>query len=344
MALPASGTISLEDIRTEFVGGSDEISLLDLYKGSAGGNSIIRDKAANNSATDLSAGIPSSGAIALDDFYSKERTFEHTFSTNATNQSASTIFGDDYSGNYNKRLIVDTGVTISDATPEGNAITYDSGAGGTLQITNDGTISVAGGFCVDNNSSVTVAVTNNGTVTATDRDYFNTTFDGNGSAKMDFVGGQGGASGPDIRHSDYGSSGFNCKLTRSGNTFTASWTYNELDYSDIGAGSYNVSSIFPLDGSGALDYTDTNEYVINANAGSAGRDTRDIAFGSKIISGKREFWFCANNKDAVLTLGSTMTYYQPGWQSKSITTSNSRRSSICDFATGATKDGDVTGI
>ena len=108
MALPASGTISLDDIRTEFVGGSDEISLLDLYKGAAGGNAIIRDKAANNSATDLSAGIPSSGAIALDDFYSKERTFQYTFSTNATNQSASTIFGDDYSGNYNKRFIVDS--------------------------------------------------------------------------------------------------------------------------------------------------------------------------------------------------------------------------------------------
>jgi hypothetical protein len=343
MALPASGTISLDDIRTEFVGGSSEISLLDLYKGTAGGNAIIRDKAANNSATDLSAGIPSSGAIALDDFYSKERTFQYTFSTNATNQSASTIFGDDYSGNYNKRLIVDTGVTISDATPTGNAITYNSGAGGTLQLTNDGTISVAGGFCVDNNSSVTVAVTNNGTVTATDRDYFNATFDGDGSAKMDFVGGQGGASGPDIYHSDYGG-GFNCKLTRSGNTFTASWTYNELDYSNIGPGSYNVSSIFPLDGGGELDYTDTAEYVINANAGSAGRDTRDIAFGSKIISGKREFWFAANNKASTLTLGSTMTYAQSGWISKDLTTSNSRRSSICDFATGATKDGDVTGI
>jgi hypothetical protein len=343
MALPASGTISLDDIRTEFVGGSDEISLLDLYKGTAGGNAIIRDKAANNSATDLSAGIPSSGAIALDDFYSKERTFEYTFSTDATNQNASTLFGDDYSGNYNKRFIVDSGVTISDSSATGNALTYPSGAGGALQITNDGTLSVAGGYCIDNESSVTVAVTNNGSITATDRDYFNATFDGDGSAKMDFVGGQGGASGPDIYHSDYGG-GFNCKLTRSSNTFTASWTYNELDYSNIGPGSYNVSSIFPLDGSGNLDYTDTNEYVINANAGSAGRDTRDIAFGSKIISGKREFWFAANNKNSSMTLGGTMTYQQDGWTAVSLTTSNSRRSSICDFATGATTFGSVTGV
>lgn len=344
MALPASGTISLDDIRTEFVGGSDEISLLDLYKGAAGGNAIIRDKAANNSATDLSSGIPSSGAISFDDFYSKERTFQYIYSANTSNQSASTIFGNDYTGNYRKRFIVNSGVTISDTTPTGNAFTFPSGAAGELEMTNEGTISVVGGYCIDNESSVTVAVTNNGSITAADRDYFNDTFDGDGSAKMDFVGGQGGASGPDIRHSDYGGSGFNCKLTRSGNTFTASWTYNELDYGDIGPGSYNVSSIFPLDGSGNLDYTDTDEYVINANAGSRGSDTRDIAFGSKIIDDKREFWFCANNKNTNLTLGSTMTYHQPGWRTKVISTSNSRRSAICDFAEGATTFGSVTGV
>ena len=42
-----------------------------------------------------------------------------------------------------------------------------------------------------------------------------------GSAMIPFIGGQGGASAPDIYHSDYGGYGsFNCKLTRSGNTFT----------------------------------------------------------------------------------------------------------------------------
>lgn len=105
-----------------------------------------------------------------------------------------------------------------------------------------------------------------------------------------------------------------------------------------------MSSIFPLDGSGELDYTDTAEYVINANAGSAGRDTRDIAFGSKIISGKREFWFAANNKNSTMTLGGTMSYQQDGWTAVSLSTSNSRRSSICNYATGAIKEGDVTGI
>jgi hypothetical protein len=188
-----------------------------------------------------------------------------------------------------------------------------------------------------------VSVTNNGTVSATDRDYFNEAFTSTGTARMDFVGGQGGASGPDIYHSDYGG-GFNCKLTRAGNTFTASWTYNELDYTNIGPGNYNVSSIFPLDANDDLDYTDTSEYVINANAGSAGRDTRDIAFGSKIIDGKREFWFAANNKNSTMTLGGTMRYQQDGYTAVALTTSNSRRSAICSLATGATTFGSVVGV
>lgn len=343
MALPASGVISMDDIRSEFVGGSAELSLQDLYRGSAGGNSIIRQPAVNNSATDLASAVPTSGPISFSNFYGTERTYQKTYSADTSGIFATSVFGDDYTGDYRKRFIIDSGVTITDATPTGNAFTFETEAGGQLQITNNGTINVAGGYCIDNESSITVSVTNNGSVSATDIDYFNTTFDGNGSAKMDFVGGQGGASGPDIYHSDYGG-GFNCKLTRSGNTFTASWTYNELDYNNIGPGSYDVSSIFPLDGSGALDYTDTSEYVINANAGSSGRDTRDIAFGSKIISGKREFWFCSNNKASTLTLGSTMTYAQSGWTSKDLTTSNSRRSSICDYATGATTFGSVTGV
>ena len=158
-----------------------------------------------------------------------------------------------------------------------------------------------------------------------------------------WFGGFGGASAPDIYHSDYGG-GFNCKLTRSGNTFTASWTYNELDYNNTGAGSYNCSSIFPLDGSGALDTSDTGEYVINTTYNYYGRDQRDLAFGSKILSGQRHFWFAANNKTSTMTLGSTMTYAQSGWTSYSLSTSNSRRSSILDSLTGGASNGTVTGL
>ena len=59
MAIAASGAVSLSDFRTEFVGGSAAISLGDLYRG----GSNIRAKAGNNTATNLAANVPTSGAI-----------------------------------------------------------------------------------------------------------------------------------------------------------------------------------------------------------------------------------------------------------------------------------------
>ena len=241
MALPASGNaISFADLRTEYNTGSNtSISFADYRRG----GSLVRAKASNNNGVNLSANVPTSGTVSLGDFYSQEKGFQKTFSANATNQNVSTIFGDDYTVDYPKRIVVDSSVTISGDVGT-DAIKYPSGAAGTLTITNNGTITGNGAYGINNLSLQTVAVTNNGTVTGSNNEGFNSTFSGNGSAQINFVGGQGGASGPDIYHSDYGG-GFNCKLTRSGNTFTASWTYNELDYSNRGAGSYNVSSIFP---------------------------------------------------------------------------------------------------
>ena len=341
MALQSSGAISFGDLRTEYKFGSNTaISMSDYYRG----GSTVRSLAGNNTATNLSASVPTSGTISLNNFYSQEKGFQKTFSANASSQDASTIFGSDYTVDYPKRIVINSGVTISGLNGV-DAIKYPSGGDGTLTITNNGTISAAGSYCINNLSSETVAVTNNGTVTSSNSEAFNSTFSGNGSAKMNFVGGQGGASAPDIYHSDYGGYGnFNCKLERSGNTFTASWTYNELDYSDRGAGSYNCSSIFPLDGSGALDTSDTGEYVINTTYNYYGRDQRDLAFGSKIISGQRHFWFCANGKASDLTLGSTMSYSQAGWTSVAVSTSNSQRGSILDSFTGADTNGSVTGV
>ena len=339
MALQSSGAISFGDLRTEYKFGSNTaVSMADYYRG----GSTVRSLAANNTATNLSASVPTSGTISLNSFYSQEKGFQKTFSADASSQDASTIFGSDYSVDYPKRIVINSSVTISGLNGV-DAIKYPSGGDGTLTITNNGTISAAGSYCINNLSSETVTVTNNGTVTSSDSEAFNSTFSGNGSAKMNFVGGFGGASGSDIYHSDYGT-GFNCKLTRSGNTFTVSWTYNELDYADYGSGSYNISSIFPLDGSGALDTSDTGEYVINAIYNYGGRDARDIAFGSKIISGQRHFWFCSNNKGTDLTLGGTMRYNQPGHTYTTISTSNSRRSSILDSFTGADTNGSVTGV
>ena len=340
MALQSSGAISFGDLRTEYKFGSNTaVSMADYYRG----GSTILALAGNNTATNLSASVPASGTISLNDFYSQEKGFQKTFSADASSQDASTIFGSDYTVDYPKRIVINSGVTISGLNGV-DAIKYPSGGDGTLTITNNGTISAAGSYCINNLSSETVAVTNNGTVTSSNSEAFNSTFSGNGSAKMNFIGAQGGASAGNIRHSDYGGSGFNCKLERSGNTFTASWTYNELDYNNTGAGSYNCSSIFPLDGSGALDTSDTGEYVINTTYNYYGRDQRDLAFGSKIISGQRHFWFCSNGKATDLTLGSTMSYSQPGHTSVSVTTSNSRRSSILDSFTGADTNGSVTGV
>ena len=341
MALPASGNpISFGDLRTEYNTGSNTaISMADYYRG----GSLVRSLAGNSNAVNLSASVPTSGATDLGSFYSQEKAFQKTFSSSDTDQDVSTIFGSDYTVNYPKKIVVNASVTVSGSVGT-DAIKYPSGASGTLTITNNGTISATGAYAINNLSSVTVAVTNNGSVTGANSEGFNSTFSGNGSAKMNFVGGQGGASAPDIRHSDYGGSGFNCKLERSGNTFTASWTYNELDYSNQGAGSTTVSSIFPLTGSGDLDTTDTSEYVINTTYGSFGRDVRDLAFGSKIISGQRHFWFAANAKSSTMTLGSTMSYAQAGFTSVSLSTSNSRRSSILDSLTGGATNGSVTGV
>tara|TARA_A100001388_G_scaffold116267_2_gene85783 strand:- start:413 stop:1444 length:1032 start_codon:yes stop_codon:yes gene_type:complete len=343
MALPASGNaISFADLRTEYNTGSNtSISFADYRRG----GSLVRAKASNNNSVNLSANVPTGPTISLGDFYSQERGFKQTFDSNSTNQNVATIFGDDYTVNYPKIIVINSNITVSGDVGT-DAIKYPSGAVGTLTIINNGTITGTGAYGINNLSSETVAVTNNGTVTGANSEGFNSTFSGDGSAMIPFIGGQGGASAPDIYHSDYGGYGnFNCKLTRSGNQFIVSWTYNELDYSNTGAGSTNITSIFPLTGSGALDTTDTNEYIAQTVYNYYGRDARDIAFGSKIINGQRHFWFASNNKsNTTMYLGNTMTYEQSFWVSRSLSTSNSRRSYILDSLTGGASNGTVTGL
>ena len=62
MVLQTSGTITLNDIQTEF-GGSNPIEISEYYRG--GG--LVPDTAANS-------GIPTSGAITLSDFYGGDAT------------------------------------------------------------------------------------------------------------------------------------------------------------------------------------------------------------------------------------------------------------------------------
>ena len=337
-ALQSSGAISLSDIRAEFVGGSAEIDLQSLYKGSAGGNAIVRSKASNNNGTDLAPNVPSSGAITLSNFYGSERAFAYVYSGNASNQSASSnVFGDDYAGNYKKRITINSGVTLSASGAYNTALTYPSGAGGPLELINNGTIDANGSKGVDNNSTTSITVTGSGTFTAGSRDDFVSALQGNGSVRINYFGGFGGASGADIRHSDYGSSGFNSKLTRSGNTFTLSWTFNEVDYYNAGSGSTDISSMFPLSGS-SYDYTNTNTLTDNNQVYAHSRDNRSVAVCREVRNGTMYYWFGSNNKVTYMEPQNDR-YIQYGHTQNSLTTGNSQRSSVLQTVNGTRREG-----
>ena len=66
MTITASGVISASDIRAEFVGGSSDVDISSFYRGA---NTNVKSNAANNTATNLAAGVPTSGAISFNDFY-----------------------------------------------------------------------------------------------------------------------------------------------------------------------------------------------------------------------------------------------------------------------------------
>tara|TARA_R100001440_G_scaffold16842_1_gene28465 strand:+ start:1218 stop:2273 length:1056 start_codon:yes stop_codon:yes gene_type:complete len=337
-ALQSSGTISLSDIRAEFVGGSSSISLQDLLKGSAGGNSIVRAKASNNAGTDLAPNVPSSGAISFSNFYGAERAFAYVYSSSQNNQSASSnVFGDDYAGNYKKRITVNNGVTLSTTGLLNTALDYPSNAGGELELINNGTINANGSKGVDNNSSLTITVTGNGTFTAGTRDDFVSALQSDGSVQINYIGGFGGASGSDIRHSDYGGSGFNSKLTRSGNTFNLSWTYNEVDYYNAGSGSVDITSIFPMSGSN-YNYTTTSAQNNNNQVYAHGRDNRSVAVGREVVSGTMYYWFGSNNKVTSMEVANDR-YIQYGHTQTTLTTGNSQRSSVIQSVNGTRREG-----
>ena len=142
MALAASGTISFSDLRDEFSPGSNtSISFSDYYLN----GSKVKPKAGDNNATHLGAGIPTSGALDLSDFYSKAIGYKFTISSNATDQNASTIFGDDYDVDYPKIITVNSGVTVGATSTSAYAINVPSGASGSVTIENAGNVYGFGG-------------------------------------------------------------------------------------------------------------------------------------------------------------------------------------------------------
>ena len=189
-ALQASGAISLQDIEEQYNPGSNLPSrgLNEFYLG----GSLVRANAGNNSSTNMSAGVPTSGAISFNDFYSKERAFRKTYSSNATNQSADTIFGDDFEIDYPKQFVVNASQTVGSTNPSNAALTIESNGVGSITVTNNGSIEGAGGTAnggtggnaLQVNGSVAVTLVNNGTIKA-----------GGGGGGAGGAGGAGSASG-----------------------------------------------------------------------------------------------------------------------------------------------------
>ena len=142
MALTGSGTISLSDIRDEFSPGSNTpVSFNDYYRG----GSKIRANAGNNTATNLAANVPTSGTISLNNFYSQARGWQKTFSSNATQQSGSGIFGSDYAVDYPKYIVINSGITVYSTSTSSPALDLASGGAGSITVTNNGNLYGQGG-------------------------------------------------------------------------------------------------------------------------------------------------------------------------------------------------------
>ena len=140
MAIAASGAVSFSDLRTEF-SGAGAISFSDLYRG----GTLVKGNAGNNTATNLAASVPASGAINFTNFRSTARGWRKTFASNATNQNASTIFGSDYGVNYPKEIVINSGVTLGATSTSEEALEINTGGIGSITVTNNGTLIGAGG-------------------------------------------------------------------------------------------------------------------------------------------------------------------------------------------------------
>jgi len=166
MAVTASGAISFANIRDEFSPGSNSsVSLGDYYRQ----GTKIKAKAGDNNATHLASAVPTSGALALSDYYGTGLGFQFTISSDATDQNLSTIFGDDYDLDYLKLVVINSGVTVGGTSTSTPAINVPSGGAGTITITNNGNIYGKGGAAGSVGGDAIVAasacnVTNNGNI------------------------------------------------------------------------------------------------------------------------------------------------------------------------------------
>jgi hypothetical protein len=169
MAIAASGAVSFSDLRTEY-SATGAVSFSDFYRGAA--SNFVRALAANNTATNLSAGVPTSGTINFTNFRSQARGFRFTFTSGATNQSGSGLFGTDWGVDYPKDIIINSGVTLGGTSSSQEALEISTGGLGTITVTNNGTLIGAGGAANGGaggdafEAFVACTLTNNGSIIA----------------------------------------------------------------------------------------------------------------------------------------------------------------------------------
>ena len=130
MPIQGSGTISISDIVNEF-GGSVPHSLSEYYRGGGAVPSSV-------------TGVPASGAISLNNFYSAANAIALTISSETTNYQTSTAFGSNWAANVPKTLTIPSGVTVGSENANA-ALIINSGMGGSLIIHNSGSIQGSGG-------------------------------------------------------------------------------------------------------------------------------------------------------------------------------------------------------
>jgi len=165
MAVP-TGSASMSDIRSEW-DRTGSISMSEMYRG----GTYVKSKASDNTADNLAADVPTSGAISVDNFRGEAKGFRKTFTATATDQSASTIFGDDYDLDYPKEIVIDSGVELGATSTSEEALEVESGLAGGLTITNNGTLTGAGGAAGSDGgdafeAAASCTFVNNGTVRA----------------------------------------------------------------------------------------------------------------------------------------------------------------------------------
>lgn len=222
-----TGTASMSDIRTEW-GRSGAISMSEMYRG----GSHVLSKASDNTGTNDAAGVPTSGVISIDDFRGTAKGFTFTYTSGATDQNASTIFGDDFDVNYPKNIVINSGVELGATSTSEEALEVPSGGAGTITITNNGTLSGAGGAVGADGGDAFEAATN-------------CTFINNGTVRAGGGGGGIGGNGSYSSTQTYG--GICCNGASSANQACAiaygsgAYCYHSCGFSSAGGCRKNVS-------------------------------------------------------------------------------------------------------